>query len=434
MNKAVPADLSTKKILIVDRGPFLPTALRVAPAFGKAWYYLMEEETSPSHDLDEIGAGYNEIDVVDDFWKYAHQADMVMFLSVYNGGLPEECKRQGIPTYSAFRSERFEIDREFLYKALYLAGLHFPTFKGRPIWEEGYIKGIDKVEKLLASDKRYEDSVIIKTSYYRSDMETKAYSNSFLMRPWFEELRGKVKTGRENFKFILEDKKKKLFESGWDGPNLNGDVPENMMIGYEAKDRIYAARIVKKLPEPFANIQDRLKPAFKKFGYQAWASTEIIGDEAGKFDLIDYTARGGSPPSELFIEQYTDFPRNAWDLAHGIMPVLKYDDEYGFWIAIWSDMGKEQSLAIQGPEGCEKWLKLKNAKKVKEGFEILPKDSDGDIGAVIGTGKTLEEAKDLAFERLGQVRCDELESGEKSDFEELLKSIEAGEKAAVPFK
>jgi hypothetical protein len=432
-NKSEKVDLSTKKILIADRGKFLPTALRMGQAFGQAWYYLFEEETSPSHDLDEIGKGFEEIKVVDDFWKYAHQADMVMFLDVYNGGLPEEVKRQGIPCYSALGSERFEIDREYLYKALYLAGLPTPTFRGRPVWEEGYVKGIDRVQRLLASDEKYNDNVIIKTSYYRADMETQVYSNAFLMQPWFETLRGKVKSGRENFKFVLEDKLDKVCEGGWDGPNLNGDSPENIMIGYEAKNKLYASKVVKSLPEPYANIEKRMKPAFKKFGYQGWYSTEVLFDKKGVAHLIDATTRCGGPPSELVIEQYPNFPQHVWDLAHGIMPTLTVEHEYGFWIGIWSSADETQALTIQAPDGCEAWLKMSNAKKVKDGYVILPKNKDGDIGAVIATGKTLEDAKNLAFERVKMVKCDELMYGEESDFEEIQKGIEAGKRLGVEF-
>jgi hypothetical protein len=374
--------------------------------------------------LDQIGKGYEEIHLVDDFWTAVHKADMVVFTGVYNGNFQKEVIRQGIPCFSAMGSEVLETVKSKMYKMLSKSGLPVPTYRGKPIWEEGYVTGVDNAQRMLKD----EENKIIKCDYYRGDMETKKYLNAFLSSPWFDEIRTRIGVGHDQFKLIIEDLIKSKCEGGYDTPNLDGEIPDYVSIGYEAKDQLYANRIVKKLPKIMQDVHDRMKPAFKHLGFQAWQSTEILFDEKGNPHVIDLTHRFGRPPSELLMEQYTSFPLNVWDLGHGIMPTMEYEDEYGFYIALWSEVGLKHWIPVQFPKEIERYVKLINSKKVANGYYVLPKDKDGDIGCVIGTGKTLKEAKDTAFERLKMIQCDELEHGDELAFAEIEKRIAVGKR------
>lgn len=427
--KPKKVDLSTKRVTVACRGPFLPVALRLGRDFGNVDYCLLEEETHPKFMIDQIGKGYDKIHLVDDFWKSAHQSDAVIFTGVYNGNLQAEVVRQGIPCFCSMGSEILETVKSKMYKMLSLAKLPVPTYHGKPVWEEGYVKGVDTLQRKLKDEK----DKIIKCDYYRGDMETKKYTNAFLSEPWFDEVKQKIGLGHEDFKLIVEDLIKSVCEGGYDTPNLNGEIPDNISIGYEAKDQLYANRIVKKLPKIFQYVHDQMKPAFKKLGYQGWQSTEIIFDEEGNPHVIDLTHRFGRPPSELLMEQYTSFSQNVWDLAHGIMPTMEFEDEYGFYIALWSETGIKHWVPVQFPKEIERYVKLINSKKTADGYYVLPKDKDGDMGAVIGTGKTLKEAKEKAFERLKMIQCDELEHGDEIAFEKIERQIEAGKRFGIDF-
>ena len=128
--KKKKVDLSTKRVVVFDRGPWLPVALQLGRDFGNVDYYLTEEETHPSFMLDQIGKGYEEIHLVDDFWTAVHKADMVVFTGVYNGNFQKEVIRQGIPCFSAMGSEVLETVKSKMYKMLSKSGLPVPTYRG----------------------------------------------------------------------------------------------------------------------------------------------------------------------------------------------------------------------------------------------------------------------------------------------------------------
>ena len=337
--------------------------------------------------------------------------------------------RQQIPCFSAVKSEPVEVNRKEAYELLDKAGLPVPTYRGRPVWEQGYITGINAAREALKNEK----DKFIKTAYYRQDMETYKYLNSFLSNWWFDERIARTGEGHEDFEVIIEDMIESCCEGGYDTPMLNGDIPKNIMIGYEAKDSLYGARIVETLPKVMLDVHNAKKSIFKERGYQAWYSTEMRFDKNGVPHPIDDTIRLGSPPNELYIEQYTTFPQNVWDLANGVMPVLKPQKEYGFLIALWVEAGCKRWAAVQYPDDIAWAVKLKNSRKVKQGFFVLPKDKNGDIGAVIGLGKTLLEAKTQAFEHLKLIKCDLLEHGDEKDYIVIEEAIKAGEKFGIKF-
>src|SRR5271157_3330564 len=107
-------NLRDKSCIVYDRGFFLHVALRIAKEFRKVYYYLAEEDISPCLMKDEIGQGFDEIEVVSDFHKYLDMSDMVIFTDVYNGGDDEWLFKKGYKVASSLGSAQFEEDKKFM--------------------------------------------------------------------------------------------------------------------------------------------------------------------------------------------------------------------------------------------------------------------------------------------------------------------------------
>lgn len=409
---------NNKSFLVYDRGQFLHIAQRLARD-AKVYYYLAEEEPYPHKNTDEIGTGYENIEVVDDFWEALGKAGCVVFTDVYNGGLPRYLKEQGIPVFSALGCEEIEEDRKLLKKVLRDSGL--------PVIPTVNLKGLDAVEKYLEG----KEDKWLKCSDYRGDMESQHFSNSFLMQTWFDTKRKDWGMGQNSVEILVEDSINSECETGFDTPMLDGELPENPMIGYDNKNKAYCAMTVKKLPVMLQKIHDKMKPGFKRRGYQAWYSNEIR-IAGGKAYYMDCTSRFGSPPSEIYCELYKSFTQNVWDLAHGKMPILEPGFKYGVQLILISDFAERHWLPIQFPKEIERFVKLKNAKKVKDGYLCIPNKNGRYIGSVIALGDDLDKTIEECIERAGMIKGEEIEF-DKHAFEGIKESITSGAKYGIKF-
>lgn len=413
-------DLSNKTCVVFDKGQFIHVAKRLGRDFSKVYYYLAEEKPYPQMQTDLIGRGFEEFEVVDDFNKAVKKADMVVFPDVYNGGIPEDLTSRGIPVFGALRSEEFETDRKKLRRMLELAGLFVP--------DAVFIKGLSKAQEYL-KDKT---DKYIKCSFYRGDFETYHYKNAFLASAWFRAKKSHLGIAAEEIELLIEDPIKSECEGGFDTYNLNGELASNPTVGYEAKGTGYVSCAVEKLPDIFQKMHDKMKPAFKKFGCQSAYSSEVRITADGKAYYIDGTLRFGSPPSEVQCEHFESFSEDVWNLAHGVLPKPRPAAKYGVQINLSSQWYEDYPLPVQFPKELDQWAKLKNARKVADGYELIPNDADGYMGAVVAIGDDLDATIKECIERAEQIECEDVDF-EVSCFDKISKSIEAGEKYGIDF-
>jgi hypothetical protein len=412
-------DLSKQKILVIDRGQFLPVAERLSRDFGLVEYYLAEEDPEPQRHTEEIGKGYDNIKVIDDLHRAADRCDAMAFLDVNNSDTPTWFYDKGYNVYSALKSEPIETDKKFLKKVLAKLGL--------PVIPTQYVTGLTNAQRIL---KNQEDKWI-KPRWYRGDIETQHYTNEFLMSTWFDAKRAEVLTP-ETIDLMIEDAIEAICEGGFDTPMLHGDIPQWLLMGYEAKDSGYFARVTKKLPPILAKIHDAMKPIFKKLGYQGWYSCEMRIKSHDEIFYNDATCRPGSPPSELYCEMYDNFPETVWMLAHGEMPTLKPRAIYGAQITLTSDFNEKHTLPVQLPTEIDQWFKPKNAKKVKEGYLIIPNHNCGYIGSVIAYDNDPKRAQELCLERAGMIKGEQIDFN-KYVFDEINETVEKGKQVGLIF-
>ena len=409
--------------IVYDRGQFIHIAQRLARDI-PIMYYLAEEEPYPSKQTDEIGTGYENIKVIDNFWKALNKLDkkedIVVFPDVYNGGLPEELKSQGYNVFSSLKSENIEVNRKVLKNVLKVAGL--------PVVPTEYVKGMTEAQNAL---KGKEDKWL-KTPYYRGDFETYHYMNEFLSSRWFDVKRHKMGAASETVEIMIEDSVDSACEVGIDTPMLNGELPKYPIVGYEAKDKGYIGKVFDKLPRALEMVHDKMKGAFKTGQYQGWYSNEVRITDKGVPFYMDATCRFGSPPSEVYCELYSNFTEAVIDLAKGKMPTLKPSTLYGVQLVLTSDFGISEWLPVQYPKEIERWVKLKNSKKTKEGYYCIPNGNDEFIGSVVAIGNDIKETMKKCVERANMVKAEKIEFYE-SAFKDVIQSIEAGKRFGINF-
>ena len=407
--------------LFHDKGQFLHIAQRMARDMPVS-YFLAEEDPYPKRRTDEIGLGYENIKVIDDFWKALRkldkEKDVVVFPDVYNGGIPEHLKADGFNVFSALKCENIESNKKTLKKVLKAAGL--------PVVPTVYKNGLTEAQDYL---KGKEDKWL-KTPYYRGDFETYHYMNEFLSSSWFNMKRHEMGSGGETIEIMIEDSIDSVCECGFDTPMLNGEIPPYALVGYEAKDKAYACKVFDALPKILATVHDKMKPAFKAGGYQGWYSNELRVTDKGVPYYIDATCRFGSPPSEIYSEIYSNFSQAVIDLATGKMPVLKPSAMFGVQLVLTSDHAVKEELPIQFPKEIDRWVKLKNAKKVPEGYCCIPNGNEGYIGSVVAIGNNLKDTMKKCVERAEMIKGEDITFHPES-FKKIIQEIEAGKRFGI---
>jgi hypothetical protein len=291
-----------------------------------------------------------------------------------------------------------------------------------------YVTGLDELEKYL---KDKEDKYL-KTSHYRGDLETQHFTNSFLMQTWFDVKRNEWGIAKDKIEIMIEDAIESDCEAGFDSPMVDGEIAENMLVGYEAKDCAYVCKIMKQLPAILLEGHDKFKGEFKERGYRGWYSNEVRINKKGIAFFTDLTARLGSPPSEIYCELYKSFSMNVWDLAHGVLPKLEPIATYGVQLILTSRFAEKYWLPVQFPKGIEQWVKLRNVKKTDEGYFCIPNNNYGYIGSVIAVGDDLDKTIEECQERVKLIKGEEIEYQLES-FGQIKNTMEAGESYGIKF-
>lgn len=366
-------------VLVYDSGFFVPFAKSLVGQFKKV-YYFCPWESGYSRYIDKlIGTGIEGVEKVDNFWDVKDKVDLFVFTDYIYGDLQGELKRQGKLVWGFGKTNWLEADRWRLREWQKNNGLLIPRT------EE--VKGIDKLQE------RLKEGQYIKISNHRADMETAKKFKGKSSEQFFDELAVNLGVGKNEIPFIIEDKVEGI-EPGYDTYTVDGKTPDKVMLGYEVKDEAYFARWISKerLPLPFAKINDKLAQLFVKDNVRAFYSTEIKMPDKNKGYLLDFTARMGNPPYQLFCSMIENLGEILYYGAQGklIQPKLK-----GVWGAIAiinSDFAAHNSLRLTLDKKIEPFVYIMNMCVVDEQICTVPKYGLSEIGAVVGYGDTLEQA------------------------------------------
>jgi hypothetical protein len=211
---------------------------------------------------------------------------------------------------------------------------------------------------------------------------------------------------------------------------VDGKYPEKTLVGIEVKDLGYVGRILDytDISDKITDFNKKTAPLFAAYGYRGFFSTEIRVSEKYPPYMVDFCARAGSPPNELYQLMYKNLAQIIWYGANGFMvdPVTEY--EYGVEALIHSSWADKNWQAVDFPAKYRENIKLRNACYVDGRYYAVPQSVGlPEIGAVVGEGHTMEEAvakvKEVAASIEGhyiEIKIESIDTALKQ-FEELEK-------------
>jgi hypothetical protein len=269
--------------------------------------------------------------------------------------------------------------------------------------------GISNLRKYLKENK----DQWVKISMTRGDMETFHSKNYTNIEPRLDELEYKLGAKKNIMQFCVEAALNNKVETGMDFYTIDGRYPDKAMMGIEIKDEGYVAVIkdYDDMPMCVRGFNSGVSGILKKYNYRGFASTEIrVGKDQVPY-MIDYCARQGSPPSELYQNMYTNLADIFWNGADGIMvnPELATENgeevRHGVEILLHSGWADKNWQPIEFPEEIRDNVKFRNLTMFDGKYYVVPQ-SQGlpEIGAVVAMGTTRESAIERAKEYCEQVQ------------------------------
>lgn len=394
-------DLKSKRVLIYDYGLFVSLAETLARYFGEVRYFMPWKSSFPKSNSLIVGAGLTSVTRTTDFFDEIDSADLIVFPDVYDGDLQNHLRSIGHRVWGGGKGEEMELKRWEMKQLMERIGL--------PVQKVWRIEGLDTLREFLQK----QNDVFVKVSTTRGDFETFHHETYQLSEPRLDELEHKLGAKKHILTFIVEDAINDATEVGYDGWTIDGQFPQqDALIGIEIKDAGYAGAIMpyKALPESVRNVNAKLAPIMRDYGYRGFFSSEIRLNGDKKPYLIDPCCRCGSPPSELYQEMYDNFGEIIWNGAAGKLVEPHATSKYGVLAMIHSAWADKNWQALHFPPAISRWVKLRNKTVIDGTVYVVPTDVGlPEIGAVIGVGETLLDAIKHLAENASQIKGHSIE-------------------------
>ena len=398
-------DLKKLTICLVDSGLSTHYAAVMARSYGNVIYYLPDSDSYKKTNRATIGTGIHGVEVVDDdtFFEYVDEGpgnkiDLFFFPDLGFRGLQDHLRNLDYPIAGSGFSDILETDKLFFYKTLQKAGLPVAPFE--------LVKGLDALRENLGKQKG-PVYVKLRDQRYRGITETFKCDDADAVDPVLDDIACTV-SDKDDIEFVVQHPIESKCEIGIDTLCLDGEYPQNSIVGIEGKDSWYIGRVFHAFPEILNPFMDKMAPVHKKLGCSGMYSTEKRITEDGTVYGLDLTERMPSPPGELFPEMYEDgnFAQAIYDLAHDTLPELKPKAKCGVELIITSEWyGKGNRIKVGFPPEIARWVKLKNYCIIDGAAWVLPNDNENYLGAVVAIGDTLEEAAKLANDYAAKIKA-----------------------------
>jgi hypothetical protein len=378
--------------MVVDYGLFTDLAARLAREFKRVLYYVPWEASYPRMHPAHIGYGVDGLELVESlFGPWYEDVDVFIFTDLGFPHLQTWLETQGKRVWGARTAEELEICREGMHGLLKRLDLPCPEYAS--------VTGIDALRSHLMG----RSNAWVKISKWRGHFETFFVEDYAVARPILDEIEHDMGPLADIAAFMIEDDLPGRIEAGTDGITVDGQLPRRVLTGIEVKDRAYAGRIMDwaEIPEPVRRFDEAIAPTLAAYGYRGFYATEVrIGRDQAPY-LIDFCARVGSPPSELWQEMYLNLGDMVWKGANGILVDPVPAARFGCEVMIGSRMPDSDWQSVCFPEHVRDHVKLRNVAKIGDCYYLVPQNMNiPDFGAVLGMGDTLDEAireaKDIA--------------------------------------
>lgn len=417
--------LSSKKILIMDGGAYSFLAQFMVRYFGKVYYHRITGGVYHESPQCRIGTGLPGVEWVASPYPICKEVDVIFFPDVNDYARALEYKAFGLPVCSSLGGAKMELDKYHFLSMLNKAGLPVPrTYRAEgltDLWN--YLKG--KEGPLYMKNAHAE----------RGDWETAKYINPHQGKKLIDAKRQQLGERAETIEILVQNRIDSECEFGIDGFMLNGQLPNKVCGGYEAKDRGMVQTVFDQVPEVVQGIMDKLSPEYARLGYQGPYSNEIRITAGGKAYPIDETCRCASPATAtqllLLGESYA---QAVYDLAHGVLPTIKAENRYAAEIVLTSNWHRCNELHVGAVKELEK-LNVFPRNSICEDGQVycVPNGDDEVFGSVAAaSNKSIDDAIDKVLEAVEKLDIFQMKY-DPSMFDEVHQSIKCGEKHGIHF-
>lgn len=398
--------LKDKTICVLDYGNYIDFAMRLAreDGFGKVYYYCNWQCAYPKYDGHTVGDGINKIlpnfHHVTSYYDIMPEVDIWAFPDLYMGDVQEWLIDQGHLVFGAVRGENMELYRDKMKYHLSELGLSVADWKT--------LNGLDDLRSHLKENK----DLWVKTNKFRGSMESFFHDDYDLTESRLDRFEHTLGLYKNRQVFTVEQPIKDSVDFAIDLITADGKYPVKAMCGVEQKNASYIGVFTEmaKMPKGILEIHEKLSKTLRQYHYRMALSLESRITKDGTAYLLDPCCRLPQPPSSLYIEMYDNFPQIVWDTAKGDTPNLQSKYKYGVQIVLKSEFAKRDFVRIKVPEEIRNFVKVKNLCIDENGmWNFLPQEHDmEECAAVVGMGRTIEEAKKQCISRAEMVTGDGL--------------------------
>ncbi len=389
-------NLKDKTLMIYDYGTFFPLAQRLAKDFKKVYYYCVWKSSFPTIDAALIGEGYEGVERVLNFWDYVDETDYFLFPDILDGDLQAYLRGMGKKVFGSGKGEELEMYRDDTKKLLKKLGLNVNNYV--------VIKGMDKLREYI----KHHKDVYVKFDIYRGTAETFHAPSYPDIELYLDEVEHRLGIKKYIQEFLVEDALNDCVEIGYDGYCIKGEYPNKTIVGIEIKGVAYIG-IVKdydKFPKEITRFNDKIAKTLKNYDYAGFMSTEVRVNKQHKDYMVDFTARAGSPPSEIYQNMYTNLAEIIAMGAEGkvVEPVIKY--KYGGQLQMHCDALEHGQVMIDFPKEIEDNVKLRCSAKINGHTYVLPQPEGGTcVGSLVAMGNSIDEVFNKLKDYASKISC-----------------------------
>lgn len=385
-----------KTILVVDGGLFQPIAHVLAKQFKRVLYYREWHESFPKTNDMAVGEGYEDIEAVDSIMGAIEETDLFVFPDIYWSAEQNYLRSIGKLVFGSGDGDAFELYRDDFTAAIKKAGL--------PTVPHVMVKGIKNLRALLEK----EEDKYIKVSFVRGLMETWHHSSYKLTKPKIDEIEYDLGCLSEDQEFMVQDALECEREVGSDQIVVDGMFPKTVQFAVEGKDKTCLAemRPTSRLPKEVRFVNDRLTEILKPV--RGFFSSEI---RIGKKDKLPYftdpTVRHASPCGETYITMCDNIGEMIIGAAQGHIVEPIVTKRFAAQALICSEIAEKMSVPIYINPKVRDNVFLYHSGIRDDGQECVFKTDAKmqEIGSVLGTGATIDEAIKNCREAAKGIEC-----------------------------
>jgi hypothetical protein len=407
-----------KRVIFYDHGTFIPLAEKLAEDFGEVLYFSPYNSSFPSSSSTFVGKGMPGVTRINNFFDYVDEATfdntIFVFPDVGDGDIQEHLRKIGKRVFGSGKGEMMELQRDKMKE--FMKSLKLDVGKYR------VIKGLSKLREYLKEN----DNKWVKINIFRGDFETFFAENYSMIAEVLDDLAIRLGPKAEVTKFTVEDNLYDTVEAGMDLYSVDGEFPSKCLAGIEIKNASYVAvfKDYDDFPDCLTSFNDAIAPALREMKYRSFFSTEQRVNKQKSY-MNDFCARLGSPPSELYIIMYKNISDIIWKAAEGILVDPDVDDKFGAELLIKSLHADTHWMEIKFPPEIKPFIKLRNCCVIDGKYYMVPRKGEiHEIGAIVASGKTLDEAIKKVKEYATKVKSYYIEM----DPESLDKAMEEAQK------